>query len=75
MIEDMKNYHNVKGVKKYKLALSIDRKSILLKEAMDILTPEYVYNCLGLTRDEFKSQLNLIDMPEDFLEDKELLER
>ncbi len=46
-----------------------------MKEAMDILTPEYVYNCLGLTRDEFKSQLNLIDMPEDFLEDKELLER
>ena len=75
MIEDMKNYHNVKGAKKYKLALSIDRKSILLKEAMDILTPEYVYNCLGLTRDEFKSQLKLIDMPEDFLEDKELLER
>ena len=43
----MKNYHNVKGAKKYKLELAIDRKSILLKEAMDILTPEYVYNCLG----------------------------
>lgn len=75
ILNDMKNYHNVKGAKKYKLALSIDRKSILLKEAMDILTPEYVYNCLGLSRDEFKSKLMSIDMPEDFLEDKELLER
>ena len=27
----MKNYHNVKGAKKYKLALAIDRKSILFK--------------------------------------------
>ena len=45
-------------VKSGKLALAIDRKSILLKEAMDILIPEYVYNCLGLTRDEFKSKLN-----------------
>ena len=63
---DIKSYKTATRIKQFKLALSIDRKIILIKEAIAKYGEEYVYNCIGIDRNSFLIMLDTIDLPEEF---------
>lgn len=52
---------------KFKLALSIERKKIVLLEAIKKYGKDYVYSCIGLSRDEFRLLLARVPKPDDIV--------
>lgn len=66
IMNDMKRYKTATRVKQFKLALSIDRKLTLIKEAIAKYGQEYVYNCIGIDRESFLAMVDTIDLPEEF---------
>ena len=66
IVNDLKKYKTATRIKQFKLSLSIDRKIVLIKEAINRYGEEYVYNCIGIDRQTFIEEVNSIDLPEDF---------
>lgn len=67
MMEDIKQYHISSKIKQYKLSLAIDRKILLIKEAIDTFGDEYVYNCLNIEAEKFEELIFNIDLPQEFI--------
>ena len=66
IVNDLKKYQTASRVKQFKLCLSIDRKVMLVKEAIEKYGEEYVYNCIGIDRETFMKKVDMVDLPEDF---------
>lgn len=66
IMSDMEKYKTATRVKQFKLSLSIDRKTTLLKEAIVKYGHEYVYNCIGIDRESFGAILDTIPTPDEF---------
>ena len=66
IMRDMKKYNTATRIKQFKLSLAIDRKVILLKEAIAKYGQDYVYNCIGIDRDDFVAILDTIPTPDEF---------
>ena len=66
IMNDLKLYKSSSRVKQLKLSLSIDRKVVLLKEAIKKYGEEYVYNCIGIDREEFIEMLDAVACPDEF---------
>lgn len=52
---------------KFKLALSIEKKKLVLLEAIKKYGKDYVYSCIGLSRDEFRLLLARVPKPDDIV--------
>lgn len=52
---------------KFKLALSIERKKLVLLQAIKKYGKDYVYSCIGLNRDDFKLLLASVPKPDDII--------
>ena len=66
IMNDIGRYKTATRVRQFKLALSIDRKLMLIKEAIVKYGEEYVYNCIGIDRESFLATVDTIDLPEEF---------
>lgn len=64
IINDLKRYNLESRVpNKFKLQLSIHKKKLVLSEAVQKLGSEYVFNCMGISRDDFIEVLSDIPNP------------
>jgi len=62
IINDMDMYWStINKAKKFKLALGIARKKIVVLEAIKKFGKDYVYGCIRMSREDFIEQLALID--------------
>lgn len=64
LVCDLKRYCETKNIpNRYKLALSIHRKKLVLSEAVKKFGSEYVFNCLGIDKETFIDILSDIPNP------------
>lgn len=64
IIRDLKRYKSELSIpNKFKLELSIHKKKLVLKEATDKLGNEYVFNCLGISREDYIEVVSGIPNP------------
>lgn len=69
IIAHIREYNKTINIaKQFKLALRIERKMIVLSEAIKRFGSKYVYNCLGMTKEELLEELDEIAQPEEFYE-------
>ena len=66
IMSDLEKYKIASRIKQFKLALSIDRKTVILQEAIDKYGEEYVFNCLGVERKLFEDALEVVPLPREF---------
>ncbi|MBQ8997472.1 MAG: hypothetical protein IJ086_02120 [Clostridium sp.] len=64
LLADIRKYSETTNVpNRYKLALSIHRKKLVLSEAVKKFGSEYVFNCLGMDKETFIEILSQIPNP------------
>jgi hypothetical protein len=69
ILNDIKMYKATKSLaRQMKIALSFDRKIMVLKEATHQFGEEYVYSCIGLSEEELLEEIELIPEPSEFYE-------
>ena len=66
LVNDLKKYKTASRIKQFKLSLSIDRKLVLLEEAINRYGEEYVYNCISLDKETFAREVEIVDYPDEF---------
>lgn len=67
IMNDLSKYTTASKIKQFKLALSIDRKIVVLQEAIDKYGEEYIFNCIGIDKEKFENALEAIPLPEEFI--------
>lgn len=69
LMVDINQYHTSSKIKQYKLSLAIERKLVLLKEAIETFGYDYVYSCLNIEEGQLEILLDDIKTPIEYIDE------